>query len=82
MADAGGDAPLLAPLDQVVDQDAELAGRPGSELVDGRAEVVDPVEALHDYALDPQVVAPHPFDQFGVVDTLHPETPGPGHPGR
>ena len=29
----------------------------------------------------PEVVAPHPLDQLGVVDALHPQPPGPGHPG-
>ena len=45
-------------------------------------QLVDAVQRLHHHALDPQVVAPDPLDQRGVVDALHPDPAGPGHPGR
>ncbi len=81
LAQPVGDAGLLAAGHQVVDQHPEPAGRPGPELGDGPVQVVDPVEALDDHALDPQVVAPHPLDQFGVVDALDPD-PAPARATR
>ena len=49
------------------------ASGPGPKPRDRVGEVVDPVEPLDDDALDPQVVAPHPLDQLGVVHALDPD---------
>ncbi len=55
---------------------------PGPELLDGRPEMVDAVQAFHHHAFDAEVVAPHPLDQLGVVDSFDPEPARPRHPGR
>ena len=60
-------------------------GRPGSrgaaagraERGHGRGEVVHPVHGLDDDALHPQVVAPHPLHELGVVQALHPDARRP-----
>ena len=46
--------------------------RPGAgpELLDDRGEIVDAAEVFDDDALDPQVVTPDLFDEFGVVTAL------------
>ena len=54
---------------------------PGPNSCDGRRQVVQPVDRFHDDALDPQVVAPDPLDQRGVVNALHPDPGRPGGPG-
>ena len=55
---------------------------PGPERPDDLGQVVGAVERLDHHALDPQVVAPHPLDQLGVVDALDEDAAGPGHPRR
>ena len=55
--------------------------RLGPELRQHRLEVVDALEVLDDDTLDPQVVAPHPLDQLGVVATLHEDAARLGYPG-
>ncbi len=67
----------LRPVHQVVDQHAEPPLRPGPELGDRGGQVVHAVQRLHHHALDAQVVAPHPLDQLGVVQALHPDPGGP-----
>ena len=44
-------------------------------------QVVDPVQRLDHDPLDPQVVAPDPLHQLGVVLALHQDPGGPGDPG-
>src|SRR4029450_2375433 len=78
--DPGDDPALLAPGDQVVHQYPEPAPRPGTERPDRLPQPVDAVQRLDDHALDPQVVAPDPLDQGGVVDALHPDPAGPRDP--
>ena len=43
---------LLAALHQVIDQDPELSGRTGTELLDRRPQVVDAVQAFDHHALN------------------------------
>ena len=35
------------------------------------------MQRFHDNRLDTQIVTPHLLDQFGVVDTFHPDPAGP-----
>ena len=69
------------PSDEVVEQDAEPAPGPGPEGPHDLGQVVGAVERLDDDPLDPQVVAPHPLDQLGVVRALDQDAAGPGDPG-
>ena len=55
--------------------------RAGPEPPHDRVEVVGAVEQLDHHALAPQVVAPDLLHQLGVVDALHEDAAGPGHPG-
>ena len=55
--------------------------RAGSELGNGRGQVVQAVDRFDDDALDPQVVTPDPLDQGGVMDALDPDPGGPGGAG-
>ena len=66
----------------MVDQHADATAGPGGERSDRAGQVVDAVQRLDHDALDPQVVAPDPFDQSGVVDPLDPDPGAAGHPGR
>ncbi len=43
--------------------------------------MVDPVQTLDHNALHPEVVAPYPLDQQGVVDPLDKDSAGPSNPG-
>ena len=54
----------------------------GPELADRAGQVVDAVQRLDHDALDPQVVAPDPLDQRGVVHALDPDPAAAGDPGR
>ena len=74
--DALGDARLLRPGDQVVDQDADAALRARLEVAQVLGEVVDAAEVLDDDALDPQVVAPDLLDELGVVPALDEDAAG------
>jgi hypothetical protein len=82
LAESLSDSRFPTPFDQMVDQNSQPSGWPRPELNDGPIQVIDPVEALDHHTLDAQVVTPHPLDQFGVVDSLDPDAPRPGHPGR
>ena len=77
----GGDPALLGARHQVVDQHPEPAVRRRPELGDDGGQVVDAVQRLDGDALDPQVVAPDPLDQLGVVDALDVDPARHGHPG-
>src|SRR5882757_11547634 len=76
-----GDAGLLRAGDQVVDEDAEPATRPGLKLRDDGGEVVDAAEVLDHDALHPKVLTPYLFDEFGVVASLDVDTAGQRHLG-
>ena len=75
-----GDPALLRARHQVVHEYADPALRPGPEVAQLLAEVVDALEVLHDHALDPQVVAPHLLDELGVVASLDEDPAGPRDP--
>ena len=79
-ADLGREPRLLRPRDEVVDQHAEPAPRPGGEAAHRRRQVVDAVQRLDHDPLDAQVVAPHLLDELGVVDALDPDPAGPRDP--
>ncbi len=66
---------------QVVDEHAGPPGGPGGELGEHVGQPVDAVEQLDHDALDPEVVAPHPLDQLGVVAALDEDPTGPRHLG-
>ena len=66
-----GDARLLRTRDEVVDEHAQPSSRPGLELGHDAHQVVHPAEVFHDDTFDPQVLAPHLRDEFGVVATLN-----------
>ena len=78
----GRGAGLLRAVDEVVEQHAEPATGPGVEVADDVGEVVHAVEPLDDDAELAEVVAPDLLDELGVVDALHEDAAGPGHPGR
>ena len=82
VAHGGGQAGLLGPGDEVVDEHAEAALRRRAERGDGGGEVVDAVHRLDDDAELAQVVAPHVLEQLGVVAALDPDPAGRGDPGR
>ena len=75
-----GDARLLRAGDQVVDEHADAALRSGAERARVLGQVVDAVERFDDDAFDPQVVAPDPFEQRGVVHALDPDAALAGDP--
>ena len=52
----------------------------GEKADDDGGQVVHALQVLHDDALDPQVVAPDPLDQLGVVPALDVDPPGPRDP--
>ena len=54
---------------------------PGPELVDDLDQIVDAAEVLDHHSLDPQIVAPHLFDELGVVAALDVDPAGQRHPG-
>ncbi len=81
MVDRLGQPRFLRAVDEVVEQHAETAAGSRPEPPDHFGEVVGAVEQLDDDALDAQVVAPHPFDQLGVVGALDEDAAGPGDPG-
>ena len=54
----------------MVDQDPEPPTRPGPKSATTPARSSIPPRYSTTIALDPQVVAPDPLDQFGVVATL------------
>ncbi len=66
----------------MVDEHAETAPWSGLEGRDQRGQIVDAVQAFHDDALHPQVVAPDAFDECGVVQPLHVDPARPRDPGR
>ena len=76
-----GDPALLRARHQVVDEYADPPLGPRLEVAQLLAEVVDPVEVLHDHALDAQVVTPHLLDELGVVPALDEDAAGPRDPG-
>ncbi len=81
MSDLLGQAGLFAARDQMVDEHAEAGSGPGAEVVDHPGQVVDAVQPLDDHTLHPQVVAPYPLHQLGVVHPLDQDPADPGHPG-
>src|SRR5215207_5786894 len=68
--DPVGDARLLAPSHQVIDQDPELPPFSGGEVGHDAGEVVDAAEILDDHPNVAQVVAPDLLHQLGVVAPL------------
>ena len=66
---------------EVVDEHAEPAARARAGSRARRRQVVDAVEVLDDDALDPQVVAPDPLDELGVVPALDVDAALAGDPG-
>ena len=80
MGDLRRQAGLLAAGHQMVDEDAQAGPGRGPEVGDDPGQVVDAVQPFDDHALDPQIVAPDPLDQLGVVDALDEDAAGPGHP--
>jgi hypothetical protein len=81
MAETDGGPRLLAPLDQVIHQDPESAGRAGTERLDGAAQVIDAIEPFDDHGFDAEVVTPHPLDQLGIVHPFDKQASRPGRPG-
>ncbi len=73
VAHCRGEAGLLAAGDEVVEEHAQALSRTGAERAHLGFEVIGAVEALHDDALDAQVVAPDLLDEFGVVHAFHPD---------
>ncbi len=65
----------------MVDQHTRATVRAGTELPQHVSQHVDTFEVLDNDALDPQVIAPDPFDQFGVVATLHEDATRQRHLG-
>jgi hypothetical protein len=63
----------------VVDEDAQAAPRPRAEPRHGVGERIDAGEGFDDHSFPAKVVAPDPFDEFGVLDALHPDPRLPGH---
>ena len=82
MAHLGRGARLLRAVDQVVEEHAEPATRARVEVADDVGQVVHAVEPLDHDAELPEVVAPDLLDELGVVDPLHEDPAGAGHPGR
>src|SRR6266702_7602940 len=74
------DPALLRAVDQVIDQDTELATRLRGELGHDRGQVVDAAEVLDHDADVAQVVAPDLLDELGVVPALHVDPARPGDP--
>ena len=72
----------MSPGDQVVDEHTESAPRAGTELLDDPDEIVDAAEVFDDDAFHPQVVAPHLFDEFGVLTSLDVDAAGHRRSGR
>lgn len=52
-----------------------------AEFGEPRRQVVQSLEMLDHHALDPQIVAPHPFDQRRVVHAFDPDPARRSHPG-
>ena len=80
-----GDAALLRPGDEVVDETPEAPARTRAEgFHRGLKLQVHSGQWLDHHRLHPQVVPPDPLDQRGVVDTLTEirESPGPRRPDR
>ena len=65
----------------MVDEHAEPSRRAGPELVDEFDEIVHAAEIIDHHSLDPQVVAPHLFDELRVMATLDIDPSGERHPG-
>ena len=76
-----GDAGLLGPGHQVVDEHAEPAAGAGLEFRHDAGEIVDAAEVFDDHALDAQVGAPYLLDEFGVVSALDVDPAGQRHFG-
>ncbi len=66
----------------MVDQHADAAARPGSEVAQLVGQVVDAVEHLDDDALEAQVLAPDLLDELGVVAALDEDPARQGDPRR
>ena len=79
--DRVGDAGLLRSGDEVVDEHAEPAAGTGLEVGHDGGQIVDAAEVFDDDALDAQVVAPHLFDEFGVVPALDVDAAGAARSG-
>ena len=77
----GHDPALLGARHQVVDQHAEPAAAAPGRSPDPPGQLVDAVQRLDHDRLDPQVVAPDPLDQGGVVPALDPDPAAPGDLG-
>ena len=75
------DAPLLGPLDEVVDQHAEATVGAGLEGEHDLLEVIEPVEPLDHDALGPKVVAPDLLDELCVVHPFDEDAARVGHAG-
>jgi hypothetical protein len=65
----------------VVHQDPHAALGSGPEVAQVLRQVVDPLEVLHDHALDPQVVTPDLLHQLRVMPSLDEDPAGAGDPG-
>ena len=65
----------------MVDEHPESPTGRRLELRDDGGQVVDAAEVLDYDTLDPKVVAPHLFDEFGVVAALDVDPAGERHPG-
>ena len=76
-----GQPALLGAGNQVVDQDTQATAwcRPEGRYLGGQ--MVDPVQTLDHNPLHPEVVAPDPLDQQGVVDPLDKDSAGPSNLG-
>jgi hypothetical protein len=54
---------------------------PGAEFLDNTDKIIDATEVLDHDPLDPQIIAPHLLDEFGVVAALDVDSAGLGQPG-
>ena len=65
----------------MVDEHAQPPPGPGAELGHDLRQVIDTLQVFDDHADVPQVIAPDPFHQLGVVTALDVDPAGAGHPG-
>ena len=75
----GGDTALLGAGHEMVDQDTQATVWPRAESGHGVGESIDAGNRLDDHSFHAKIVSPDPFDEFGVLDALHPDPRLPGH---
>ncbi len=65
----------------MIHQHTEAPGGPGTEIADDVLQIIDAAEVLDDDTLDPQIIAPDLFDEFGVVAAFDIDPSRRSHPG-